>query len=118
MMYTTSNGDPCSTIVSCDSHTKANSFYNELSSLVRHILTHIIRIICGDMNDHIGKKQIINSNLSDKIKRDFSKAVAVSVFVDALPGLYLNTWKKQTGNNTKTLRGVLKKSSAHSGPEC
>ena len=30
-------------------------FYNELSSLVRHILKHIVLIIGGDMNIQIGK---------------------------------------------------------------
>ena len=56
MMYALFNGNFGTTIVSCDSNTKANNktdiitFYNEISSLVRHILEHNVLTIGRDMN--------------------------------------------------------------------
>ena len=56
MMCDLFNGNPCTTIISCYSPTNASdemeiiTFYNELSSLVQHILKHNVLIIGGDMN--------------------------------------------------------------------
>ena len=52
------NGNCWTTIISCYSPTNASdifTFYNKLSSLVRHILKHSVLIIGGDMNAQIGK---------------------------------------------------------------
>ena len=63
MMCASFNGNPCTTIISCYSPTNVNdktgiiTFYNELSSLVPHILKHNILIITGDMNTQIGKNR-------------------------------------------------------------
>ena len=60
-MVATFNGNPSTTIISCDSPTNVSeetdliAFYNELSSLVRCIPKHNILIIGGDMNAQIGK---------------------------------------------------------------
>ena len=60
MMYdATFNGNLCTAIVSCYSPTNASEeitpFYNELSSLVRHVPKFNVLIIVGYMNAHIGK---------------------------------------------------------------
>ena len=59
MIYAPFNSDVCITIVSCYSPTNTRdetdiTFYNELSSLDRHILEHNVLIIDRDMNAQIG----------------------------------------------------------------
>ena len=63
IMCALSNGNPCSTIISCFSPTNASgetnfiNFDNEQSSLVRSILTHNVLIIRGGMNAQIDKDE-------------------------------------------------------------
>ena len=63
MMVATFNGSPSTTIISCNGPTNASdekdldTFYNELSSLVRWIPKHNVLIIGVDMNTHIGKNE-------------------------------------------------------------
>ena len=55
-------GNPNTRIVSCYSPTSAGdesditTFYDRLSSLVRHIPNYNVRIICEDMNAKIDKE--------------------------------------------------------------
>ena len=68
MMVAMFNGNPSSTIIYCDSPTIArdetdlDTFYNELSSLVRCIPKHNVLIIGRDMNAQIGKN--VNNKFS------------------------------------------------------
>ena len=61
MMLATFNGNPSTTIISCNNPTNVRketvliAFYNELSSLVRSIPKHNILVISADMNGQIGK---------------------------------------------------------------
>ena len=61
-MVVTFNGDPRTTIMTCDSPTNASDktdfdvFYNELSSFVYSILKHNVLTLGGDMNAQIAKK--------------------------------------------------------------
>ena len=61
MMVATFNGNPRTTIISCDSPTNVSeeteliAFYDELSSLVHSILKHNVLVIGRDMNTQIGK---------------------------------------------------------------
>ena len=61
MIVATFNGNPCATIVSCNSSTNISeetdliAFYNELSSIVRSIPKHNVLVIGKDMNAQIGK---------------------------------------------------------------
>ena len=63
------NSNPSTTIISCYSPNNASdetdfdTFYNELSFLVRSIPKYNVLIIRGDMNHSIGKK-IINNKFS------------------------------------------------------
>ena len=62
MLYATSNGNPCTTIISCNCPTNVSDetdiiFYNDPSFLVRHIPKHYILIIGGAMNSLIGKDE-------------------------------------------------------------
>ena len=56
MICATFNGNPCIIIISCCSLTNGSdgmdmiTFYNKLSSLIRHIPKHNVLIIGGDMN--------------------------------------------------------------------
>ena len=60
-MVATFNGNPSATLISCYSPTNVrektdlNTFYDELSSLVRSIPKHNVLVIGGDMNVQIGK---------------------------------------------------------------
>ena len=60
-MVATFNGNPNTMIISCYSHTSArdvtdlDTFYNELSFLIRSIPKHSVLIIGGDMKAQIGK---------------------------------------------------------------
>ena len=80
----TFNDNPCTVIISCHSLTNTSdksdltTFYNELSSLVRHIPTHNVLILKEDMNVDIGK-DVSNkfclhnlSNRNEKYLADFS----------------------------------------------
>ena len=68
MMVATFNGNPSTTIISCNRSTNVSdetdliTFYNELSSLVRRILKHNVFIIGGNMNAQIGKS--VNNKFS------------------------------------------------------
>ena len=53
----TFKGNPCITIIFCDSLTNANDEKNDLSFLVRNIPKHDRLIIGGDMNAQISKNE-------------------------------------------------------------
>ena len=61
MMTATFNGNPRITIISCYSptnvseETELDTFYDEISSLVRRVPRHNVLVIDGDMNAQIGK---------------------------------------------------------------
>ena len=63
MMVATFNGNPKATIISCYTPTNVSeetelvTFYEDLSSLVRSILKHNLRVIGGDMNAQIRKNR-------------------------------------------------------------
>ena len=64
MMCASYNGNPSTTIISCNSPTNAwdnTTFYNGLFSLAQHIPNLNVLIIGGDMNVQIEKKEILNS---------------------------------------------------------
>ena len=67
MMVATFNGNPSTTIISCDSPTNASDetgldTYNDLFSFVHSILKHYVLIVGGDMNAHISKN--VNNKFS------------------------------------------------------
>ena len=68
MMIATFNGNSTTAIICCYSPTDAsdktdlNTFYNELSSLVRRVPKHNVLIIGGNMNAQIGKN--VNNKFS------------------------------------------------------
>ena len=76
MMVATFNGNPSATIISCYSpinvseETDLITFYNELSSLVRSNLKHIVLIIGGDMNAQIGKNINQKFSLHNSLNRN------------------------------------------------
>ena len=84
IMCASFNGNPCTTIISCYSPTNISdetdiiTFYNEQSSLVRHIPKHNVLTIGGDMNAQIGKDEnnkfclYNSSNKNGKYQVDFS----------------------------------------------
>ena len=61
IIVATFNGNPSTTIISCYSptnrtdETDLDTFYNELSSLVRSVPKYNVLVIGGDMNAQIGK---------------------------------------------------------------
>ena len=63
IMYTTSNGNPCTMIVSCYSHTSASGetditiLNDKLFPFAQHIHKHNILIISGDINAQIHKDE-------------------------------------------------------------
>ena len=96
-----SNGNPCTTIISCYSPTNASDekdidiFYNELSFLICSIPKYNVLIIGGDMNVQIGKNENNEFSLHSLSKRneehlmDFSKENGLTC---------LNTkWKENYG---------------------
>ena len=68
IMVATFNGNPGTTIISSYSPTNTSdetdldTFYNELSTLVRSVLKYNVLIIGGDMNAQIGKN--VNNKFS------------------------------------------------------
>ena len=76
MMAATFNGNPRATIISCYSptngseETKLVAFYDELSSLVRSIPKHNVRVIGGYMNAQIGKNGHNKYSLHDTSDRN------------------------------------------------
>ena len=60
MIIATFNGNPCTTVISCYSPTNVSvesevtDFFEELSSLVRHVPKHHVLTIGGDMNAQVG----------------------------------------------------------------
>ena len=75
MMGATFNGNPSTTIISCNNPTNASgekdldTFYNELSFLVRSIAKHNVLIIRGDINAQIGKKGKLQIQLTQLVKQ-------------------------------------------------
>ena len=61
MLVATFNGNPRTTIISCNSPTNVSeetelvAFYDELASLVRTIPKHNLLVVGGDMNAQIRK---------------------------------------------------------------
>ena len=75
IMVATFNGNPGTTIISCDSPTNASDeidldTYYELSSLVRSVLKHNVLIIGGDMDAQIGKNINNKFNLHNSSNRN------------------------------------------------
>ena len=76
MMVATFNGNPSTTITSSYSPTNVsdetdlNTFYNELSFLVRSIRKHNVLIIGGDMNAQIAKNVNNKFNLYNSSNRN------------------------------------------------
>ena len=89
-------------IVSC-----ITTFYNELSSLVRHILKHNVRIIGEDINVQIREDENNKFGLhkSPNIKRehqiDFSLENSLSCLNDKFHTRYDKLWAYNNLNNTK-----------------
>ena len=73
MMCASFNSNPCSTIASCYSFTNAgeetdmSTFYNKLSSLIRHIPNHNILIIGGDIDAQ--KTKMETKNLTNSTRQ-------------------------------------------------
>ena len=63
MMVSIFNGNPRTTIISCNTptnvseETELHAFYDELFSLVRSIPKHSVLVIGGDMTAQIGEKR-------------------------------------------------------------
>ena len=77
MMLLTFNGKPSPAIISCYNPTNVSketvliAFYDELSSLVRSILKHIVLVIGGDVNAQIGKNVSYKFSLHDSSNRNW-----------------------------------------------
>ena len=75
MMVARFNGNLITTIISCYSTTNANdlknlnTFYNELSSLVRRILKHNVLIIGADINAQVGENEKKKNLLTQLVKK-------------------------------------------------
>ena len=76
IIIATFNGNPLVTIISCYSPTNsadedlAIEFYSNLSSLVRDIPKHNVKIIGGDMNAKIGKSDCKGSHFHEQTNRN------------------------------------------------
>ena len=113
MIVATFNGNPSATISSCYSPTNVNeeteliAFYDELSSLVRSIPKHNVRVIGGDMNAQIGKNGSHKYSLHNSSNRNEQHQIYFTI-ENRLT--YLNTnlqkkegklWTYTYANNTK-----------------
>ena len=76
MMVATFNGNPSTTIISCNSPTNVReeteliAFYDELSSLVRSIPKHNVLVIGGDINAYINKNRNHKFSLHNSSNRN------------------------------------------------
>ena len=113
MMVATFNGNPKATIISYNSPTNVSdetelvTFYEELSSLVRSIPKHNLRVIGGDMNAQIGKNRNNKYSLHNPSNR-YGQHIIDFMIENTLT--YLNTnfqkregklWSYTYANNSK-----------------
>ena len=76
IIIATFNGNPLATVISCYSPTNSTDeelaieFYSNLSSLIRDIPKHNVKVIGGDMNAQIGKPDCKGSHFHEKTNRN------------------------------------------------